>query len=240
MLYQKPPLMEQWLLPIHHPTLRLTSCTITHSIIYVPYIDIRGEFWDNRAMDIGYARVSTLDQTLDLQKDALTKASCGKLFTETASGSLVERKKLEEALEFARPGDTIVVWRLDRLGRSLRHLIETVTQLEQRGIGFRSLTENIDTTSSSGKLVFHIFGALAEFERELIRERTQAGLSAARARGRKGGRPRVQAFSDSKKLAMARSLYNDKEHSVTEICKMMKVGRTTFYRYINQKDSDSY
>src|SRR6476661_2635842 len=127
-------------------------------------------------MLIGYARVSTTDQTLALQQDALADAGCEKIFTDTASGSLAERPGLAEALNFARSGDTLVVWRLDRLGRSLRHLIDTVTTLEQRGVGFKSLTEAIDTTSSGGKLVFHIFGALAEFERDLIRERTQAGL----------------------------------------------------------------
>ena len=136
-------------------------------------------------MLIGYARVSTHDQTLALQQDALTKAGCNKIFTDKASGAKTERKGLDEALNYVRKGDTLVVWRLDRLGRSLPHLITTMTALEERGIGFKSLTENIDTTTSGGKLIFHIFGALAEFERNLIRERTQAGLTAARARGKK-------------------------------------------------------
>jgi DNA invertase Pin-like site-specific DNA recombinase len=136
-------------------------------------------------MLIGYARVSTHDQTLALQQDALTKAGCNKIFTDTASGAQTERKGLEAALAYVRSGDSLVVWRLDRLGRSLPHLITTMTALEERGIGFKSLTENIDTTTSGGKLIFHIFGALAEFERNLIRERTQAGLTAARARGKK-------------------------------------------------------
>jgi DNA invertase Pin-like site-specific DNA recombinase len=127
-------------------------------------------------MNIGYARVSTQDQTLNLQKDALEKIGCKKIFTDTASGAKAERTGLNEALEYAREGDTSVVWRLDRLGCSLKHLIETITKLNNRKIGFKSITENIDTTSSSGKLVFHIFGALAEFERDIIRERTQAGL----------------------------------------------------------------
>src|SRR5512141_528014 len=140
-------------------------------------------------MLIGYARVSTQDQTLDLQRDALDKLGCTRVFTDTASGAQIERRGLEEALAFMREGDTLVVWRLDRLGRSLKHLLETVSVLEQRKIGFRSITENIDTTTSGGKLIFHVFGALAEFERDLIRERTLAGLAAARARGRKGGRP---------------------------------------------------
>src|SRR5205807_564706 len=139
-------------------------------------------------MLIGYARVSTHDQTLNLQKDALEKIGCTKIFTDTASGATVERKGLEEAVAFLREGDTLVVWRLDRLGRSLKHLIETISKLNNRKIGFKSITENIDTTTSGGKLIFHIFGALAEFERDIIRERTQAGLQAARARGTLGGR----------------------------------------------------
>src|SRR5512142_2032540 len=141
-------------------------------------------------MLIGYARVSTMDQTLALQRDALTQAGCERIFTDTASGSRTDRPGLEEALAFARTGDTLVVWRLDRLGRSLRHLIDTVAVLQDRGIGLKSLQEQIDTTTSGGKLVFHVFGALAEFERDLIRERTQAGLLAARARGDRAGAPR--------------------------------------------------
>src|SRR5512144_1567373 len=143
-------------------------------------------------MLVGYARVSTQDQTLDLQKDALEKIGCTRIYTDTASGAKAERKGLEEALSYVREGDILVVWRLDRLGRSLKHLIETITELNKRGIGFKSITENSDTTTSGGKLVFHIFGALAEFERDIIKERTQAGLRAARARGRLGGHPRAQ------------------------------------------------
>src|SRR5919199_2185370 len=139
-------------------------------------------------MNIGYARVSTDEQNLDLQRDALQKADCQQIFTDQVSGTKARRPGLEQALSHLRQGDTLVVWRLDRLGRSLRHLIDTVTELQDRGIGFKSLTESIDTTTSGGKLVFHIFGALAEFEREIIRERTNAGLQAARARGRTGGR----------------------------------------------------
>jgi DNA invertase Pin-like site-specific DNA recombinase len=134
--------------------------------------------------------VSTHDQTLNLQKDALQKAGCVKIYTDTISGSVADRKGLEEALGYMRAGDILVVWKLDRLGRSLKHLIETITALHERGIGFKSLTEQIDTTTSGGKLIFHVFGALAEFERELIRERTMAGLAAARARGRKGEGPK--------------------------------------------------
>src|ERR671938_239242 len=178
-------------------------------------------------MLIGYARISTDEQTLHLQRDALDKAGCERTFTDTISGATAERPGLSQALTFARPGDTLVVWRLDRLGRSLRQLIETVTDLEKRGIGFRSLTESIDTTSPGGRLVFHLFGALAEFERDLIRERTRAGLTAARARGRKGGHPTVTAFRDPKKLAMARQLYAAKQTPVDTICQMFKVSRAT-------------
>jgi DNA invertase Pin-like site-specific DNA recombinase len=183
-------------------------------------------------MFIGYARVSTADQTLDLQKDALTKAGCSKIFTDTVSGAKAERVGLDEALGYIRPGDTLVVWRLDRLGRSLRHLIETITGLANREIGFKSITESIDTTTSGGKLVFHIFGALAEFERDIIRERTQAGLRAARARGRKGGRPKALT---PKKAQQASTLYNDKTNTIDEICRTLNISRATLYRYINVK-----
>ena len=183
-------------------------------------------------MLIGYARISTDDQTLDLRRDALTKAGCDHLFTDTMSGATADRPGLAEALAYARPGDTLIVWRLDRLGRSLRHLIETVTDLQQRGVGVKSLTEAIDTTSSGGKLSFHIFGALAEFERDLIRERTRAGLTAARTRGRIGGRPKVTAFADPNKLAAARTLYAGQQTAVATICQMFKISRATFYRYV--------
>jgi DNA invertase Pin-like site-specific DNA recombinase len=136
---------------------------------------------------------------------------------------------LDEALNYVRKSDTLVVWRLDRLGRSLPHLIATMTNLEERGIGFKSLTENIDTTTSGGKLIFHIFGALAEFERNLIKERTQAGLTAARARGRKGGRP--HALTD-RQISIAQSLYADKKTSIQEICRTLKISKATFYRYV--------
>jgi DNA invertase Pin-like site-specific DNA recombinase len=155
-------------------------------------------------MLIGYARVSTHDQTLNLQRDALEKAGRNKIFTDTASGPKTVRKGLEKALNYVRKGDILVVWRLDRLGRSLPHLISTMTDLEERGIGFKSLTENIDTTTSGGKLIFHIFGALAEFERNLIQERTQAGLTAARTRAKTGGRPKTLT---GKQLSIAQELY---------------------------------
>ena len=185
-------------------------------------------------MLIGYARVSTHDQTLHLQQDALTKAGCTKMFTDTASGAKTERKGLEEALNYVRNGDTLVVWRLDRLGRSLPHLIATLTSLEERGIGFKSPMENIDTTTSGGKLVFHVFGALAEFERNLIRERTTAGLLAARARGRRGGRPKALT---GKKLSIAQDLY-DKRHPIVEICRMLKISRATLHRALKTGERD--
>ena len=182
-------------------------------------------------MLIGYARVSTTDQTLDLQEDALEKAGCERIFTDTASGAKAERAGLDEAISHLREGDTLVVWRLDRLGRSLNHLIETITGLQSRKIGFKSLTESIDTTTSGGKLIFHIFGALAEFERDIIRERTQAGLTAARARGRKGGRPKALTAKTAQQL---QTLYNDKTNTIDEICRTLKISRATLYRYISK------
>jgi DNA invertase Pin-like site-specific DNA recombinase len=183
-------------------------------------------------MLIGYARVSTSDQTLDLQKDALEKAGCDKIFTDTASGAKAERIGLDQAISYVRKGDTLVVWRLDRLGRSLPHLIETITALNNRGIGFKSITEAIDTTTSGGKLVFHIFGALAEFERDIIRERTQAGLTAARARGRRGGRPKALT---PKKIQQLQTLSRDTTNTINDICRTLHISRATFYRYLNDK-----
>ena len=184
-------------------------------------------------MDIGYARVSTGEQTLDLQLDALAKAGCQKVFEETASGAKADRPVLAEALAYLRPGDALVVWRLDRLGRSLKHLIETVEKLEAMGVGFQSTTEAIDTTTSGGKLVFYIFGALTESERTLIRERTRAGLKAARARGRQGGRPMVLS---EEKRRMAQALRDDPSQSIAAICKTLGITRTTFYRDTVGKD----
>jgi DNA invertase Pin-like site-specific DNA recombinase len=184
-------------------------------------------------MLVGYSRISTTDQTLDLQQDALTKAGCTKIFTDTASGAQTEREGLQEAIDYVRAGDTLVVWKLDRLGRSLKDLITRITELQTRKIGFKSLTENIDTTTSGGKLIFHIFGALAEFERDIIRERTSAGLEAARSRGRTGGRPKSLTTS---KQALAQKLYADKETSVTEICKILGISRATLWRYVKKED----
>jgi DNA invertase Pin-like site-specific DNA recombinase len=186
-------------------------------------------------MLIGYARVSTHDQTLALQQDALEKAGCTRIFTDTASGAKTERKGLDEAIAYVRNGDVLVVWRLDRLGRSLPHLITTMTNLEERGIGFKSLTENIDTTTSGGKLIFHIFGALAEFERNLIRERTQAGLLAARARGRRGGRPKALRGN---RVNIAQALYNNKGNSIAEICRTLRISRATLYRHIKTRERE--
>src|SRR3954463_2371073 len=185
-------------------------------------------------MLIGYARVSTLDQTLALQQDALTAAGCEHIYTDTVSGSVTTRPGLTQALSHLRTGDTLVVWRLDRLGRSLAHLIDTIRDLQQRGVGFRSLQEQIDTTTTSGgKLVFHVFGALAEFERDLIRERTHAGLAAARARGRLFGRPKVLTAQQVKQL---QSLAKDERNTVAAICETLGISRATYYRYLPDKE----
>lgn len=177
-------------------------------------------------MKIGYARVSTDDQRMDLQRDALTAAGCEKVFTDTASGAKAARPGLAEALAFARKGDVLVVWRLDRLGRSLPELVKVVGDLEAAGVGFESITERIETSSAAGRLVFHVFAALAEFERRLIVERTHAGLEAARARGRKGGRPALPSEKVAAIQAMAAG-----NRSVSEICKALKIGRSTLYKY---------
>jgi DNA invertase Pin-like site-specific DNA recombinase len=185
-------------------------------------------------MLIGYARVSTDDQNLDLQRDALEKAGCEQIFTDRVSGTKDNRPGLTDALSHLHTGDTLVVWRLDRLGRSLTHLIATVTALQERGVGFKSLTESIDTTTSGGRLVFNIFASLAEFERDIIRERTMAGLQAARARGRNGGRPKKLT---RKQIEMLQHLAADKKHSVKEICQTLGIGRTAFYRYVKADET---
>jgi DNA invertase Pin-like site-specific DNA recombinase len=178
-------------------------------------------------MNIGYSRISTSDQNLELQLDELKKAGCEKIFQDVASGSKDERQGLQDAISFAREGDCIVIWKLDRLSRSLRHLIDTVNQLKGRGIGLRVITMNLDTTTPSGNLVFHIFASLSEFERELIRERTIAGLQAARVRGRVGGRKRLM---DEKKVQIAKSLHADGKATVSEICETLNVSKATLYR----------
>ncbi|EIJ0935057.1 recombinase family protein [Vibrio cholerae] len=177
---------------------------------------------------LGYARVSTDDQHLDLQRDALMRAGCDVLYEEAVSGKNVARPELEQCRKALRAGDTLVVWRLDRLGRSLPDLVQIVTDLEHRGVGFESLTEKIETSSAAGKLVFHVFAALAEFERGLIRERTHAGLAAARARGRAGGRkPKL----DAKQVRQIKALLRDPNTSVAEVARDYGVSRTTIYKY---------
>lgn len=180
-------------------------------------------------MLIGYARTSTREQLLDLQTDALKAAGCERIFTEQASGAQRDRPQLKSAIEYMRKGDTLVVWRLDRLARSLKQLIETVEGLEAAGVGFRSLTETIDTTTAGGKLVFHLFGSLAQFERALIRERCMAGLEAAWARGRLSGRPKALTDAD---LAVARTLLLDPAHTVKEVARRLRVSEATLFRYL--------
>jgi DNA invertase Pin-like site-specific DNA recombinase len=188
-----------------------------------------------RVMKVGYARVSTHDQHLTLQLDALRKAGCRQVYEEVISGARAERPVLQQALAHLRQGDVLMIWKLDRLGRSLRHLIEVVSNLAQRGIGFKSLQENLDTTTSSGKLVFHMFGALAEFERDLIRERTQAGLTAARARGRLGGRPRGLSRPAEATALAAETLYREGQLSVQQIAAKLHIAKSTLYVYLRHR-----
>jgi DNA invertase Pin-like site-specific DNA recombinase len=190
---------------------------------------------EGRGSAVGYARVSTGDQRLDLQHDALSAAGCVRIFEDEASGAKAERPQLAAATDYLRSGDTLVVWRLDRLGRSLRDLIDIVSGLEARGVGFMSLQEGIDTTTNGGRLIFHIFGALAEFERNLIRERTAAGLAAARARGRKGGRPKKLTL---KQEALVRELYVGGTRSVREIAALVGLSRSGVYRYLANGSAD--
>lgn len=183
-------------------------------------------------MNIGYARVSTCNQHLSLQEDALKKDGCEEIFSDIASGAKTQRPGLDEALSHLRKGDTLVVWKLDRLGRSLQHLIQMIKDLNKRGISFKSLQESIDTTTSGGKLIFHIFSALAEFERDLILERTKAGLQAARARGRRGGRP---PLLDSRQLKRVFEMYDSRDNTVAEICKIYNISRACFYKYLDKR-----
>jgi DNA invertase Pin-like site-specific DNA recombinase len=185
---------------------------------------------------LGYARVSTADQKPELQFDALKAVGCYRVFVDKASGVLDERPQLLKVLDQLRPGDSLVVWKLDRLGRSLRHLIDTISELQRRGIGFRSVQESIDTSTPGGKLIFHIFGALAEFERDLIRERTVAGLVAARARGRTGGRPPSMT---TQKVAVARQMYASRDYSVAAIAETLGVSRASIYRHLPKADQKS-
>jgi DNA invertase Pin-like site-specific DNA recombinase len=189
-------------------------------------------------MKIGYARVSTDEQNLDLQRDALLNAGVSPkdIYADKVTGVKADRPGLTQAISHLRNGDTLVVWRLDRLGRSLKHLIETVTILKEQGVSFKSLTENIDTSTATGNLVFQIFGALAEFERNLIKERTIAGLQAARARGRTGGRPKRNP--DGRKVALAKKFYNDHALSIPEILKTLNISKSTLYRWIDSESGD--
>lgn len=179
-------------------------------------------------MNVGYARVSTLDQNLDLQLDALKKAGCEKIYTDKMSG-IKARPGLDEALVFVRPGDVLVVWKLDRLGRRTVKLIQLIEELKERGIGFKSLNNAIDTTTAEGMFIYRISSSFAELERDLTRERTLAGITAARARGRKGGRPK-STLSDEKKLQLAKQMYEDKKMPVADIIKGLGIPRSTFYK----------
>lgn len=187
-------------------------------------------------MLVGYARVSSQDQSPALQLDALKAAGCERVFAEKASGAQRDRPALSAALSYMREGDSLVVWKLDRLARSLPQLIETVARLDDAGVGLLSLTEAIDTSTAGGKLIFHIFGALAEFERSVIRERTRAGLKAARDRGRKGGRPPALSAAD---LAAAKAMLSDPAITVTEIAKRLNISPATLYRHLPAARSQS-
>lgn len=186
-------------------------------------------------MKIGYARVSTPDQSVYMQKQALKQAGCEKIFSDTASGVRSDRIGLDKAMTDLRAGDTLVVWKLDRLGRSLQNLIQLIKLLKENKVGFQSLQENIDTTTSGGKLIFHIFSALAEFERDIIRERTNAGLKAARARGRLGGRPYLLPPT---RILRLQELYDARENTVVEMCRIFHISRPTFYNYLKVKVRD--
>lgn len=186
-------------------------------------------------MKFGYARVSTRDQNLDLQVDQLRQAGCEQILQETASGTKVERPVLKSLLEQMRAGDVLVIWKLDRLGRSLRDLVDLVSTLMERDIGLKSLQDPIDTTSSQGRLVFNIFASLAEFERDLIIERTRAGLNAARARGRLGGRPKGLSAAAEKKAVAAEALYKEGRLSVNEIAENLGVSKATLYKYLRHR-----
>lgn len=183
-------------------------------------------------MKIGYARVSSKEQNLRMQLDELYQKGCERVFTEVASGAKNDRPVLKEMLDSLQKGDVLVIWKLDRLGRSLRHLVETVGMLIEKGIGFQSLNDPIDTTTAQGRLVFGIFASLAEFERELIRERTMAGMKAARARGKMGGKPKGLSPEAEKTSYMVATLYKEGKLSTTQICKKLKICRSTLYDYL--------
>ena len=186
-------------------------------------------------MRVGYARVSTREQNVELQVDALKQAQCEQIFEEVASGANTARPVLDDLLSRLRPGDVLVIWKLDRLGRSLKHLVTLTSELLERQIGLVSLNDPIDTTTAQGRLVFNIFASLAEFERDLIRERTQAGLQAARARGRKGGRPRGLSKQAKATAMAAETLYREGELSVQEICDQLNISKPTLYSYLRYR-----
>jgi len=190
--------------------------------------EVRATQFSKKGMLIGYTRVSTTDQDTSLQIDALEDIGCDRIFTDQASGVKVDRPELARALDILRAGDTLAVYRLDRLGRSLKHLVEVVEGLQERDVALRTIVEGFDTTTANGKLVFHVFAAMAEFERELIRERTLAGLQSARARGRLGGRPKTM---DERKVATAKKLY-EAGTLVMDICKTLGISKATFYRTV--------
>lgn len=186
-------------------------------------------------MKIGYARVSTKDQSLDLQMDALTKEGCKRIFSEHVSGTKSKRIELQKMIDHVREGDVIVVWKLDRLGRSLKNLVDLISLFQERGVGFKSLQDSIDTTTPTGKLTFHLFAALAEFERAIISERTKAGLEAARLRGRRGGRPKGLSKKAQDKARLAESLYLEKKRSISEICNHLDISKPTLCRYLRSR-----
>jgi DNA invertase Pin-like site-specific DNA recombinase len=187
-------------------------------------------------MKIGYARVSTREQNLDMQIFALEDAGCEKIYEEVTSGSKTDRPVLNNVLKQLRDGDILVIWKLDRLGRSLKHLVELVHTLMQRNIGLCSLNDPIDTTTPQGRLTFNIFASLAEFERDIIRGRTQAGLSAARARGRLGGRPRGLPKSAEATACAAETLYRERKLSVMQISKKLNISKSTLYKYLRHRN----
>ena len=187
-------------------------------------------------MKIGYARVSTRDQSLRMQVEALREAGCDKIHEEIASGAKTARPVLDEILRNLRTGDTVVIWKLDRLGRNLAHLIQLTTHLSEKKVGLISLNDPIDTTTSHGRLIFSIFGSLAEFERELIIERTHAGLKSARARGRKGGRPKGMSQDAMHKATIAEALYTNGTISVKKIAEQLDISKTTRYLYLRSRN----
>jgi DNA invertase Pin-like site-specific DNA recombinase len=186
-------------------------------------------------LKIGYARVSTKDQNLSLQKDALQKEGCELIFEEKASGAKSDRPELRRMIDQLRKGDIVVIWKLDRLGRSLRDLVNLVTEIQDKGAGLKSLNDSIDTTTPQGKLTFHLFAALAEFERDIISERTKAGLESARARGRKGGRPKGLSEQAKNKAIIAETLYREGDFSVKQICQHLDIARSTFYKLLKHR-----